>query len=154
MKKTPPVHEKMDKFSVVDNCLMVGGTSLTKLAAQVGQTPFYAYDSSVIKQQVMHFRQYIPADIKLHYAIKANPMPAVVQFLSKIVDGFDLASTGEMKVALDTGMSPEFISFAGPGKQTHDLASAIAAGVTINLESEAEFHRALNAADKIGIRPK
>lgn len=48
--------------------------------------------------------------------MKANPMPAVVQHLAGLVDGMDVASVGEMKVALDAGITPENISFAGPGK--------------------------------------
>ena len=81
-------------------------------------------------------------------------MPAVVQHLAALVDGFDLASIGEMQGALNTIMPAKNISFAGPGKKLEDLRSAIAARITINLESEAELNRALVAADTLGIKPK
>ena len=50
-------------------------------------------------------RQSLPAEIHLHYAMKANPMPAVVQHMAGLVDGIDVASAAEMRVALDTPMA-------------------------------------------------
>lgn len=154
MNKPRPVHASMSQFPVVDNQIQVGGMSITQLANRVGKTPFYAYDRQVIQAQIDNFRRHIPESIHLHYAIKANPMPALVNFLRQGVDGFDLASAGEMQVALDSGMPAAMISFAGPGKRHEELASAIAAGVTINLESEAELQRALLAAEQVGQRAK
>ncbi|MCF6261483.1 MAG: pyridoxal-dependent decarboxylase, exosortase A system-associated, partial [Gammaproteobacteria bacterium] len=81
-------------------------------------------------------------------------MPAVVQHLAGLVDGFDLASGGEMHVALDTGMSADNISFAGPGKSEREIASAIAAGVTLNLESATELETAARLGEKQGIKPR
>ena len=68
-------------------------------------------------------------------------MPAVVQHLSGLVDSFDVASAGEMRVALDTPMPADRVSFAGPGKTPAELSQAVAAGVTIELESETEATR-------------
>jgi diaminopimelate decarboxylase len=72
-------------------------------------------------------RRALPSAIELHYAMKANPMPALVQHMAGLVDGLDVASQNEMKVALDAGMDPAEISFAGPGKRPPELAAAIAA---------------------------
>ena len=58
---------------------------------------------------------------RIFYAVKANPMPAVVQHLSALVDWLDVASAGEIKVALDTPMHPAQVSFAGPGKTVAEL---------------------------------
>lgn len=80
---------------------------LTRLAERVGSTPFYVYDRRLITDRVAQLRAALPSDIHLHYAIKANPMPAVVQHLAGLVDGFDVASGGELKVVLDTVMPPE-----------------------------------------------
>jgi diaminopimelate decarboxylase len=52
-----------------------------------------------------------------------------------LVDGVDVASGGELKVALDGGAKPRDISFAGPGKRGVELRRAVAAGVLINVES-------------------
>ncbi|MBK8509326.1 MAG: pyridoxal-dependent decarboxylase, exosortase A system-associated [Candidatus Competibacteraceae bacterium] len=132
---TRPLHSPMAQFPVIDGCLSVGGIPLTQLAARVGQTPFYAYDRRLLDERIALLRRTLPSAIELHYAIKANPMPAVVQHMAGLVDGLDIASLGELKVALDTGMDPGRISFAGPGKRPPELAAAIAAGITLNLES-------------------
>ena len=152
--KQKPIHAPMDQFPVIDGELQIGGISITRLAERVGQTPFYAYDRSLITQRIQHLRDNLPSDIHIHYAIKANPMPAVVQHLAGLVDGFDLASAGEMKTALDTTMPAEKISMAGPGKTDQELRQAIAAGVTINLESEGEMRRAANIGEQLGITPR
>lgn len=114
---------------------MVGGLPLAQLAERVGQTPFYAYDRQLIKQRVAELRAALPASVKLHFAMKANPMPAVVGYMAGLVDGIDVASAGELKVALDAGTDPHEISFAGPGKREAELRQAAAAGILINIES-------------------
>jgi diaminopimelate decarboxylase len=96
----------------------------------------------------------LPTAIHLHYAIKANPMPAVVQHLATLMDGLDVASSGELKVALASGMNPDSISFAGPGKTDAELADATVAGVTVNLESEREMERIATIGKKLSKRPR
>ena len=152
--KEKPVHAPMDQFPVKDGELLIGGIKISQLAQQIGQTPFYAYDRQLITQRVELLRKHLPAEIHLHYAIKANPMPEVVQLLAGLVDGFDLASAGEMKVALQTGMSADKISFAGPGKTDDELQQAIQTGVIVNLESEGEMRRMAKLANQLGITPK
>ncbi|MDD3355251.1 pyridoxal-dependent decarboxylase, exosortase A system-associated, partial [Zoogloea sp.] len=77
----------------------------------------------------------LPAGIKLHYAMKANPMPAVVGHMARRVDSIDVPSARELQVALDAGADPREISFAGPGKRHEELRQAVAAGILINIES-------------------
>lgn len=151
MKK--PVHSVVPPFPVADGELLIGGLPLSRLAARVGQTPFYVYDRNLITQRVALLRKHLPKELRLHYAIKANPMPAVVQHLATLVDGFDLASMGEMHVALDTTMPAHKISLAGPGKSVKELSCAIAAGVTINMESEYEMETIATLARTLGVRP-
>ena len=152
MKK--PVHNVALPFPVENGELVIGGTPITQLAARVGQTPFYVYDRRLINERVAHLRWHLPRELRLHYAIKANPMPAVVQHLATLVDGFDLASMGEMHVALDTTMPAAKISIAGPGKSRHELSCAIAAGVTINMESEFEMETIAQLAATLHVRPR
>jgi diaminopimelate decarboxylase len=71
--------------------------------------------------------------------MKANPMPAVVGLMAGLVDGIDVASAGELKVALDAGADPAEISFAGPGKRDPELRQAVAARVLVNVESAREL---------------
>ena len=152
--RTKPRHAPMDQFAVVNNCLQIGGRSLTEIAAQLGSTPFYAYDSAVMTAQVDKLRAALPSGIHIHYAIKANPMPAVVQHLAGITDGLDVASAGELAVALATGIDPRNISFAGPGKSPADLAAAVISGVIVNMESEGEMARIAALATATGTRPR
>lgn len=152
MKK--PAHNFSPPFPVAGSELLIGGIPVSRLAARVGQTPFYAYDRTLLSERVALLRRSLPSELKLHYAIKANPMPAVVQHMSTLVDGFDLASMGEMHVALDTGMAAERISIAGPGKSEKELSCAIAARVVINMESEHEMERIAKLAAGLGLRPR
>jgi diaminopimelate decarboxylase len=132
-----PHHAPMD-FPVDDDCLVLGGMPVTTLARRVGGTPFYAYDRTRIDERVALLRRHLPDSVKLHYAIKANPMAALVCHLARRVDGLDVASGGELTIALDAGIAPQDISFAGPGKTTAELARAVAAGILVNVESARE----------------
>ncbi len=154
MNKTPPTHTAMQQFPVENDCLLVGGIKLIQLAKRVGCTPFYAYDRSLLNARIKYLRENIPQQVHIHYALKANPMPAVVQHMATITDGMDVASGKEMKVALDTPMPASEISIAGPGKRVEELSSAIAAGITLHIESETELTRINEEALKLGIRPR
>jgi len=148
-----PMHAP-HRFEVIDNELWIGGMPVSRLAERVGQTPFYAYDRLLLNQRVAELRAALPADVHLHYAVKANPMPALVHHMATLVDGFDVASGGELKCVLDTVMAPEKISFAGPGKSESELRRATAAGIVVNLESELEMERLAAAGRDLGLRPK
>lgn len=153
-KKPPRRHAPITAFAVIDGSLHIGGVPLARLAARVGCTPFFAYDRRAISARVALLRDHLPNTVHLSYAIKANPMPAVVQYLAGLVDGLDVASAGELRVALDTPMPPDRISFAGPGKTADELAQAVAAGITINLESAGEMARAAAAGEALGLTPR
>lgn len=149
-----PKHAPLTQFDVVDDSLVVGGMPLERLAARVGSTPFYAYDRSRLDERVAYLRKHLPPEVHLHYAMKANPMPAVVQHMATLVDGIDVASGGELQVALDTTMPPERISFAGPGKSDADLRCAIAAGIVLNVEGFGELERIALAGRELGLVAK
>lgn len=149
-----PQHALMSQFAVVDDCLQIGGMALSDLALRVGRTPFFAVDRALLRDRVRVLRAALPDAIELHYAIKANPMPALVQWMCRWVDGLDVASGGELKIALDAGMAPGEISFAGPGKMPWELRAAIAAGVTINMESENEMETIARLVAETGINAK
>jgi len=146
-----PVHVPMIQFPVVNDELLVGAMPLTQLAARVGRTPFYAYDRALLEKRVAELRAALPTAIKLHYAMKANPMPALVCHMAGLVDGIDVASGGELKVALDAGASPHEISFAGPGKSRAELTQAVAAGILVNLESFREVTELASISQELGL---
>jgi diaminopimelate decarboxylase len=141
-------------FDTRDGELLVGGIPLTRLAERVGNTPFFAYDRARLTDRVALLRAALPDNLELTYAVKANPMPALVQHLSGIVDGLDVASGAEMRVALDTPLPADTISFAGPGKSLAEISQAVAAGVVIEMESFAEADRILAAGERLGVRPR
>ena len=149
-----PSHANMDHFGIANDELMIGSSSVSSIADLVGQTPFYVYDRSAIENRVRSLRSHLPQEMGLHYAIKANPMPAVVQYMASLLDGLDVASHGELLVALDTGKDPRNISIAGPGKTDPELTSALAAGVVINVESATELTRIAKIAEATGYLPK
>ncbi len=144
-------HPYKENFLIKHNQLYINGVSLENLSHRVGQTPFYAYDRSLLTQRMQHLRHYMPDALNIHYAIKANPMPALVQHMSTLVDGFDVASAKELKMTLDTGMSANNISLAGPGKQISEIKQAIAAGITLNIESKNELKVAAEQSNILGI---
>lgn len=146
-------HAPQQYFTVHHNGLWVGGSPLTALADQAEGLPFYVYDRSVIDERVNAWRQAMPAGLHLHYAVKANPMPDVIAHMVGITDGLDVASAGELSIALAAGAAPKTISFAGPGKSDADLHEAVKAGVIIVLESATELKRVTELAVRLGRRP-
>ena len=134
-----PAHAAQPFWDVEADCLVVGGEKVTDLAARVGRTPFYAYDRAAITQRIQQLRQALPSSVALHYAIKANPMQAVIEHIAPLVDGLDVASGGELQRAVKAGVAPLHISFAGPGKSASELEQAADAGIVVNIESEREL---------------
>ncbi|MBZ9993093.1 pyridoxal-dependent decarboxylase, exosortase A system-associated [Mesorhizobium sp. BH1-1-4] len=148
------VHPTIAAFATERNSLVVGGVPIDRLAERAGSTPFFAYDRQLMTDRVGYLRSALPTEVHLHYAIKANPMPAVVDHMARLVDGCDVASAIEMKVVLDTPTPAERVSFAGPGKTRGELAQAIAAGVTIEMESGSEARRVAEIGNRLGLRPR
>ncbi|HWW58657.1 MAG TPA: pyridoxal-dependent decarboxylase, exosortase A system-associated [Sphingopyxis sp.] len=136
-----------------DGMLLIGGDRAEALADVAGDTPLFAYDSAMLRARVAEWRAAMPAEVQLHYAMKANPYPPLLAFMAGLVDGFDVASGGELKAALASGMPAGDISFAGPGKRDRELEATITAGATLNLESAGEAERALSIADHLGLTP-
>jgi diaminopimelate decarboxylase len=148
-----PLHIDLDYFDSDDGVLLINGRPVTELAARASG-PFYAYDASVLTRRLEELRSVLPSAVKLHYAMKANPMPEVVAFVSRRVDGIDVASSGELEVALKTNVARAEISFAGPGKSMSELKHAIAAGIVVIIESETELDRVVELSDRTGTLPK
>ncbi|MCR2764198.1 pyridoxal-dependent decarboxylase, exosortase A system-associated [Microbacterium sp. zg.B48] len=146
-------HDHVAAFGAIDGQLKVGGMPLSRLAGRVGSTPFFAYDRGLLDARVDALRAALPARIELSYAMKANPMPAVVQHLARRVDRIDVASGPEMQVALDTTIRPDRVSFAGPGKTPAEIRQAVAAGILIEIESRTELGRVIAAGDELGLTP-
>lgn len=141
-------------FTAEGGELVIAGRPASHWVSEAGGTPLFVYDGEHLTQRVSRLRAAMPQRLAIHYAMKANPFAPVLPHMARRVDGFDVASGGELAMALDAGMAAARISFAGPGKDDGELEAAIAAGVTVNLESAHELQRALGVADRIGRVPR
>lgn len=150
MKPTGPIPPD---YRRVEGALMIGGRSADEWIELAGDTPLFVYDLAIVRDRVARFRAAFQG-IALHYAVKANPHPPLIKAIAALVDGIDVASAGEAQLALDAGMDARRISFAGPGKRDDELAMAIEAGITLNLESAGEAERALRVGRAIGRTPR
>ncbi|WOF42315.1 pyridoxal-dependent decarboxylase, exosortase A system-associated [Sphingopyxis indica] len=137
-----------------DGMLLIGGARADQLAERAGDTPLFVYDRAMLEARAAEWRAAMPEGVQLHYAMKANPFAPLLAHMAGIVDGFDVASGGELAAALASGMAAGHISFAGPGKRDRELEAAISAGATLNLESAGEAERALAIGARLGIAPR
>lgn len=139
MSRSKPQHAPMEQFAVKNNQIWIAGRPLSDIVEQYG-SPIYIYAKQHIEQRVRDLRQTIPPELSIYYAVKANPMPALIEYMAEQVDGFDVASTGELELALKTPVPRENISFAGPGKTREELLQAVEAGIVIVAESIQQIH--------------
>lgn len=141
-------------FEAIDGVLAIAGLKVTDLVAEAGSTPLFVYSRDLLTARVAALRAAMPQRLSIHYAVKANPYAPLLKHMLGLVDGFDIASGGELAIVRKAGINPAQVSFAGPGKRDAELEAAIAAGVTLNLESEGEAGRALAIAERLGVRPR
>ena len=126
---------------------------LAQVAAQVG-TPCYVYDLDSMCAKLHQLRAAFP-QAEIHYSLKANANQAVIRALHAAGAHFDAVSGGEIFRAVQAGVPPEQIVFAGVGKTRHELAYALQLGVAwINVESSGELARLAQLARALGVRPR
>ena len=141
-------------YAALDGELTVGGLTASELVERAGETPCFVYSRELMTSRVADLRAAMSNPIKVNYAIKANSFKPVLEAMSNLVDGLDIASGGELEQVRSIGYDMSRVSFAGPGKRDAELEAAIAAGVTLNLESANEAERALRIAEGLGIAPR
>lgn len=151
MKATGPIPAG---YSTIDGELAIGRVTASALVEQAGDTPLFVYSSDHLQQRVADLRAAMPPRLAIHYAMKGNPFPAVLALMNGLVDGFDVASGGELELALAAGVDASRISFAGPGKRDREMERAISLGVTLNSESEGEVERAIAIGEKLRVTPR
>jgi len=121
-------------FLSIDGTVQLEGVPVAELLSPV-EGPTYVYSAKALSDRVGLLRAHMPDDWALHYAVKANPHPKLLRRVAELVEGFDVASGGEIDRLVDLGIAPDRISFAGPGKTRDELERAIALGVTLVVES-------------------
>ncbi len=150
MKPLGPIPEG---FTSKDGELSISDRTARDLVEQAGGTPLFVYSSDLIAARFAALRQAMPERLGIHYAVKANPYQPLLKEMASLADGFDIASGGELAMVKAAGIPATKVSFAGPGKRDDELGAAIAAGVTLNIESEGEARRALGIAERLGTAP-
>jgi diaminopimelate decarboxylase len=147
-----PMGSLPPEFADQHGTLLIADRSAEEWIVQAGDTPVFVYDSALVTTRIVRFRAAFPS-VGLHYAIKANPLPMLLDRIAPLVDGLDVASAGELGTAL-AAKPATAISFAGPGKRDDELDAAIRVGATINVESAGETRRALAIGNRLGIAPR
>lgn len=143
--RLPPAFSRND-----DGRLLIAGETAEAHVERAGDTPLFVYDAALLRARVAEFRAAMPAGLQLHYAIKANSYAPLLRSMAGLVDGFDVASEGEARMALATGMAPADISFAGPGKRDREIEAALKSGILLHVESAGELERIGRIAQRLG----
>ena len=141
-------------FAAKGGELVIAGQTASALVAQAGSTPLFVYALDRVQARIASLRAALPPQLALHYAVKANPYGPLLTAMVGLIDGFDIASGGELALVQQAGIDPARVSFAGPGKRDAELEAAIVAGATLNLESEGEAARAVAIAERLGKVPR
>jgi diaminopimelate decarboxylase len=120
------------------------------VAQKRGPVCAYVYDLPALRDHARHLIDTLPARCRLYYAVKANSERPVVETLARIVDGFEVASLGELVRV--RSVAPEApIVFGGPGKTDDELAGAIRHRVElVHVESGHELRRLERVAREAG----
>lgn len=108
-------------------------------AVRIYDTPLYIYDEKVIRKYIRDLKNALPKNSSLYYSIKANPLKGICKIVNSENCGIEIASKGELSIALDCGFLPDNIIFSGPGKTLVELTTAIKNKIKyINIESYSE----------------
>ena len=152
------LNSALSHFKQENGELVIGNRSVSSLAHEFG-TPLYIYDQSHIEQRCKTLRNLLPHNLKIYYAVKANPNIEILKIMHKLYDGFDIASKGEMEKGITAGIEPDIMSFTGPGKSVEELGFAVENNIgSLSIESEHEVEhlasicKSLNKTAKILVR--
>lgn len=104
-------------------------------------TPYYCYDLSLLRNTIGTIQKEISGfPFVVHYAVKANANPRILEEISKTGLGADLVSGNEILAALKAGFAPGMMAFAGVGKTDSEIEIAIDNDIyCFNVESEPEM---------------
>lgn len=103
--------------------------------------PIYVYDLDFIRARFVAMSNELK-NVRIFYAMKANPNPQVLSCLKDLGAGVDVVSLGEIKRALENGFSPKDIVYSGVGKTRHEITEALKLEIyQINVESLPELER-------------
>ena len=103
-------------------------------------TPFYYYDVDLLKRTLEAVKKAAPKEYHIHYALKANSNPKLLQIIKDAGFGADCVSGNEVKRAVEIGFTSNDIVFAGVGKSDDEINYALDHDIfCFNVESTAEL---------------
>ncbi|MEV1289190.1 alanine racemase [Micromonospora sp. NPDC049679] len=129
---------------------MLGERVTAALAELTPPVCAYLYDRAALRARAAAVRAALPPRSTLLYAVKANGHPEVVSTLAAATDGLEVASGGELALAVAAGARE--IVFGGPAKTDAELRAAVGAGALVNVESAHELRRLALVAREAGVR--
>ncbi|MEV0582186.1 diaminopimelate decarboxylase [Nonomuraea sp. NPDC050310] len=136
-----------------DGALTIGGVDVRDLAGQYG-TPLFVVDEEDVRSRMRDYATAF-AGSDVHYAGKAFLCREIVRWLHQEGLGLDVASGGELAVALSVGFPPERITMHGNNKSVAELTKALEVGVGhIVVDSYEEIARLGFLAEQHGKRPR
>lgn len=141
----------IEPFVGHDDRLCISNTPIADLAAEYTE-PFYVYSRERIATQLDQLRSATPAILDIHFAVKSNPFRPFLKAVEPLVDGFDIASIGELQLLQEAGCHTHNVSFAGPGKSENEICQAIKQGVKIIVESPHQLDMCQRMAQTLGLR--
>ena len=121
------------------------------------ETPFYYYDMDVLEETLCAIKKFTAPhpNYHVHYAIKANANPRIMQTIAQAGFGADCVSGGEVEAAHKAGFANTDIVFAGVGKSDREIITALNIGIhNFNVESLAELEVINELAKAMGKKAK
>lgn len=121
------------------------------------ETPFYYYDMDVLEETLCAIKKITAPhpNYHVHYAIKANANPRIMQTIAQAGLGADCVSGGEVEAAHKAGFANTDIVFAGVGKSDREIITALNIGIhNFNVESLAELEVINELAKAMGKKAK
>ena len=145
----------MDYFQYKDNKLFAEQVPVAQIAEQVG-TPVYIYSKATFLEHLQRIQKaYRELDTMVCYSVKACGNINLLRFMAQAGSGFDIVSGGELYRAMQAGVNPGKIVFAGVGKTDTEIVDALNAGIAyFNIESEAELENLIRLAGRQGKKTK
>jgi diaminopimelate decarboxylase len=138
-------------FADSDDKLQIGGVLIDQITNEFG-TPLFIYDAGILERSWKVLRSTFPKEFEISYSVKANPNPHILQFFLAKGCGLEIASAGELHLALNAGCAPSKLLFAGPGKSEAELELALAQRLgEIHVESLLEAQRVNSISRRLGI---